>query len=246
MNEAKGIGPTLAKVNEVMHAAVRSRTGGIADYEIVVVDTDSKDGTPDIARSEGAVVVNESRRGYGRAFKTGFEAATGDIIATLDGDGTYPEDRVPHCVGIIMKEDVDFITCDRLSELDPKAMTGAHRIGNRILTLAGNLLLGVKLKDNQSGMWVFRKAILARLDLTSDGWPLSEEIKIEAQIKGCRWREIPVKYRIRLGEVKLSSWRDGWRNLKFLIWKAVNARRTGAQLRPKSEASRAGGAASDA
>jgi hypothetical protein len=66
-------------------------------------------------------------------------------------------------------------------------------------------------------MWVFRKAAYAKLDVQNDGMPFSEEIKIEA-FRKLRAKEVPITYRKRVGEVKLSSWKDGWRNFKFL-WK---------------------------
>jgi len=67
-------------------------------------------------------------------------------------------------------------------------------------------------------MWVFRKSILSRFELESDGMPLSEEIKIKAfKHPDIKAEEVPIDYRIREGEVKLNSWRDGWNNLKFLF-----------------------------
>jgi hypothetical protein len=72
-------------------------------------------------------------------------------------------------------------------------------------------------------MWVFRRDILNQIELTSDGMPLSEEIKIEAWKKGLKAKEIPVQYRRRKGEVKLQSWRDGYKNLLFIFTKRFGA-----------------------
>jgi hypothetical protein len=74
------------------------------------------------------------------------------------------------------------------------------------------------MRDSQSGMWVFRRDVLDRLVLSDDGMPMSEEIKIEA-FRKTRSREVPIIYRRRVGEVKLSSWKDGWKNMKFLFKK---------------------------
>lgn len=68
-------------------------------------------------------------------------------------------------------------------------------------------------------MWIFRREILDKMELMSDGMPLSEEIKVEAWRKGFRTKEIPIEYRARKGEVKLSTWKDGYNNLKFLFSK---------------------------
>jgi len=211
MNEASSIGQVLDEV----HAAFR---GSEMEHEILVVDTNSKDRTVEIARSKSAVVVPEPRRGYGRAYKTGFGHARGELIATLDADLTYPAAEIPRLARMLLEKDIEFITCDRLTNITPAAMSRQHRFGNWVLAKTANILFGAKLKDSQSGMWIFRKALLTRLTLTSDGWPLSEEIKLEACRK-CRFLEVPIEYRPRHGARKLSSWRDGLRNLSFLFRK---------------------------
>ncbi len=190
------------------------------DYEVVIVDGLSTDRTVDIAKEKGARVVMERRRGYGRAYKTGFKEARGRIIVTMDGDLTYPAEMVEELVEKLEGEGLDFITCDRFRKMEKGAMNFTHRLGNFILKAATRLLFRVPLNDSQSGMWVFRKEILKKLRLTSDGMPFSEEIKIEAfrhpEVKA---EEVSVPYRPREGEVKLNTWRDGWNNLKFLFKK---------------------------
>jgi len=206
MNEEEGIGGTIDQI---------PRPDDL-DIEVLVVDTDSKDRTKDVARSKGARVINESRRGYGRAYKTGFEKAGGDIIATLDADCTYPAEMIPKLVRMLKKEKLDFITTNRFAKMKKGAMSRKHRFGNWILNVTAGLLFGVPFKDSQSGMWVFRKKILKKIELVSDGMPMSEELKIEAFKKGFSCKEFPIEYRMRVGEVKLSSWGDGWKNFKFL------------------------------
>ena len=187
--------------------------------EIIVVDSNSKDKTVEIAKSKGAKIINEPRLGYGRAYKTGFENATGDIIVTLDGDLTYPASKIKDFVDMLEHEKLDFITCDRLTKLEKGVMSLKHRFGNWVLTATAHILFGVKIKDSQSGMWIFRKSILNKLNLTSDEMAFSEEIKIESWKKGFRCREMPIEYRIRKGEAKLMSWKHGIGNLLFLFRK---------------------------
>jgi glycosyltransferase involved in cell wall biosynthesis len=206
MNEEEGIGKTLDQVPQPKDM----------DLNVMVVDTDSKDKTKEIARSKGATVINESRRGYGRAYKTGFEKATGDVIVTLDADCTYPAETVPELVWTLIKDDLDFITTNRFAKMKKGAMSRKHRFGNWVLNVTTRLLFGVKIKDSQSGMWVFKRSILSKIELVSDGMPMSEELKIEAYKKGFKCAELPIEYRPRVGEVKLSSWKDGWKNFKFL------------------------------
>ena len=232
MNEEESIGEVLDEI----HQALRP-TGW--DYEILMVDTNSKDRTREIGREKGAIIIDEPRRGYGRAYKTGFEKATGDIIVTLDGDTTYPAHDIPRLVRILLDENLDFISTDRLTDMEKGAMSFKHRLGNWILAKTTNLLFGLHLKDSQSGMWVFRKDALKKINITSDGMPLSEEIKIEAFTK-LRAKEVRIKYRPRKGEVKLNSWKDGKENLKFLfkkrkMMKEVRSRAKARETPSKSE-----------
>jgi len=217
MNEEAGIGAVIDSVQ-------KSLEGTGLDIEVLIVDTRSKDRTVDIAREKGAIVIDEPRRGYGRAYKTGFERASGDIIATLDADCTYPAEEIPRLAKMLDAENIDFITTNRFAKLEKGAMSLEHSIGNKALTMTMNVLFGVRVRDSQSGMWVFRKSIVPKLDITSDGMAMSEEIKIEA-FKRVRSREVPIEYRRRVGEVKLSSWKDGWQNIKFLFSKRSSYRK---------------------
>ena len=186
--------------------------------EIVVVDNNSTDRTSEVARALGAKVVFQPRKGYGAAYQAGLPAATGDVIATLDGDGTYPADEISLLVDALEDRGLDFISGSRFPLRNAGAMNFTNKVGNLVLTIATGLLWLKPLADSQSGMWVFRRGVLPGLRLTSDGMPFSEEIKIEAIEKlGPRFAEVGIDYRPRIGEVKLQKWRDGWRNLSFLF-----------------------------
>ena len=187
--------------------------------EIVVVDNNCTDRTAEVARSLGAQVVSEKRPGYGAAYKAGMRAARGDVIVTLDGDGTYPPEAIPELVDALVERRWDFLSASRFPLSDPKAMNVSNRIGNWILTVAAAVLFFKPIRDSQSGMWVFRRAALPRMRLTSDGMAFSEEIKLEALLQRLRFGEEHVPYGARVGEVKLQKWRDGWRNLTFLVRK---------------------------
>jgi dolichol-phosphate hexosyltransferase len=198
------------------------------DWEVLVVDGSSTDGTAAEAAAAGATVLSEPRPGYGRAYKTGFAAAKGDVIATADGDSTYPVEEIPRLVQQLLADDLDFLTCDRLTLLDDKAMTREHRIGNWALNFVARFAYhgflkaaGGTLADSQSGMWVFRRTVLDHVELTQDGMPFSEELKMEVLVKGLRFREVPIHYAERWGAPKLSSWRDGRRNMVFLVRKRL-------------------------
>ena len=192
--------------------------------EVVVVDNNCTDRTAEVATSLGARVVAEKRPGYGAAYKAGFRAATGDVVVTLDGDGTYPPERIPELVAALQTRHLDFISARRFPLSDARAMPFTNRLGNWVLTVAAGALFFRPLKDSQSGMWVFRRAILPRLKLTSDGMAFSEELKLEVMLhRDLRFAEIHIPYAMRIGDVKLRKWRDGWENLSFLVRKRFGA-----------------------
>jgi glycosyltransferase involved in cell wall biosynthesis len=190
--------------------------------EVVVADNNSTDQTAEIARAFGAVVVKEVKQGYGAAYKTGLRRATGDIIVTMDGDGTYPRNFIPILLDVMIDEGYDFITCDRTGHKD-KPSNWLRVFGNDVLNSFIWLLFWFRVRDSQSGMWVFRRRILAQLNLTSDGMAFSEEIKLEAMSKKntIRSNELPIYYKERHGVSKLRIWRDGFYNLFFLFRKRL-------------------------
>ena len=188
--------------------------------EIVVVDNNSTDRTAEVASSLGAKVVPEKRKGYGAAYKAGLPAVNGDITVTLDGDGSYPTEQIEEVIDYLLDTDLDFVSASRFPLQNPEAMTFTNKLGNMVLTVSMLLLFGRRIRDSQSGMWVYRTRVYSLMKLTSDGMPFSEEIKIEAiRNRRIRFGEYRVKYHQRIGEVKLEKWRDGFRNLFFLLKK---------------------------
>jgi len=194
--------------------------------QVIVVDNASTDRTSPVAASLGAQVIREETRGYGRSYKRGFAAATGDLIVTLDGDYSYPVDAVSYLLEAFRHLQVDFLNASRFPVRDRQAMSPKHHFGNLMLSLAMSILYLRWVRDSQSGMWVFRRSILQDMQLEADGMAFSEEIKIEA-LKNPRVRfgEISIMYTSRVGEKKLNPWRDGLQNLLFLIKKRLPRRK---------------------
>jgi dolichol-phosphate hexosyltransferase len=212
MNEEASIGAVLDEVLTAFYGR---------DIEVVIVDTDSRDRTREIATAKGARVVEEPRRGYGRAYKTGFAASRGTYVATLDADSTYPANRFPDFLAPLAEDRADFVSGDRISRLADDAMTGMHRVGNQMLNLVFCGLYGASVRDSQSGMWAFRRSIIPRLRLVHDGMAFSEELKLEVLRAGFRFLEIPIEYRRRVGTKKIRSTRDATQNLIWLARKRV-------------------------
>ena len=102
---------------EAIQETIRSvpNNGWCKELDFLIIDADSRDRTRELAEAEGAKVHIERRRGYGRAYKTGFPMAKGEVIVTMDADCTYPGEEVPALVRKLVEDDLDWITCDRLS-----------------------------------------------------------------------------------------------------------------------------------
>jgi glycosyltransferase involved in cell wall biosynthesis len=190
--------------------------------EVIVVDNNSSDRTGVVAREGGAKVVFEARPGYGRAYKSGLSQATGDVICTLDGDATYPVNAIPYLIDILVADELDFISAWRIAADWQENFDYILRfLGNRVFNLTIALLYWFRVRDSQSGMWCFKRDVLERVNVTSDGMPFSEELKLEVfeKRRRLRAREVPVHFHYvnRRGESKLSLWRDGSRNFLFLF-----------------------------
>lgn len=221
INEERGIGKTIDAINKTYFSNQKW------NLEILIVDGDSKDRTRDIAAGKGAVVIVEKRKGYGRAYKTGLAQATGEVIVTGDADATYPFNRIPEYIQMLLTNNLDFITTDRFAALKHGSMSLKHRFGNLVLAMTLRILFWVNIKDSQSGMWIFKRAAFERiqpLEMFNNGMPFSEEIKIEMfTTKGIKSREIPSTLYAREGQVKLESFKDGLKNLRFLFIKRVTS-----------------------
>jgi len=219
LNEEEGIGSTLESIN---YEEFKKRDWNI---ETLIVDSGSTDMTREVAHAKGARVILEERKGYGRAYKTGFKEAKGDIICTGDADATYPFDELHNYIDLLISEDLDFITTNRFAELQKKGMAPHHKIGNKGLSFVLRFLFRVKIKDSQSGMWVFRKKILEKiqpLEKFNDGMPFSEELKIEAfKSSDIKAKEISSRLYQRRGKEKMHFWKDGLHDLGFLFKKRI-------------------------
>lgn len=215
-NEEEGIGKTIRSIPKSGLENVEY------EVQILLVDNGSTDGTGEVAKKAGVTAVLEPRRGHVIAYKTGFPNAAGEIIAPADGDSSYPIEDIPRLVKLLEQEEIDFITTNPFGRMDKNATSLQNRFGNGVLNLTARLPFRIDLNDSQSGMWVFRRSILDKLLLRSDGMLFSEGLELEACcFARCRCKELPIQYKTRLGKIKFRVWRDGFRNLFYLIRKRI-------------------------
>jgi glycosyltransferase involved in cell wall biosynthesis len=190
--------------------------------EIIVADNGSEDGSAALAASAGARVVHEPERGYGSAYLAGFAAARGRYILMADADLTYDFDEIPRFVAEL-DAGADLVIGNRMQNIHPGAMPWHHRyIGNPLLSGFLNLLFRTGVDDAHCGMRALRRDSLPRLDLRTTGMEFASEMVIRAAKEKLDIRQFPIEYHPRGGESKLSSFRDGWRHLRFLLVHSPN------------------------
>jgi glycosyltransferase involved in cell wall biosynthesis len=206
---------------ETIQECVRRALGAMDEAglpgEVVVADNGSTDGSAALAQDAGARVVDEPRRGYGSAYLAGFAAARGDYIVMADADLTYDFGYIPRFVAEL-DAGAQMVIGDRMDNIHPGAMPWLHRyVGNPVLTGTLNLLFRTGVKDAHCGMRALRRDVLPQLDLRTLGMEFASEMVIRAAKEDLDVRQFPIEYHPRGGESKLSSFRDGWRHLRFLL-----------------------------
>ena len=215
LNEAETIAVCVDRAREVLDA------NDIAG-EVVVADNDSEDGSARLAADAGAIVVHEPQRGYGSAYMAGFAAARGRFIVMADADLTYDFGEIPRFVEEL-EHGADMVIGNRMKNIHPGAMPWHHRyIGNPLLSGFLNLLFRTGVDDAHCGMRALRRDVLPQLDLRTTGMEFASEMVIRAAKEHLELRQFAIEYHPRGGESKLSSFRDGWRHLRFLLLHSPN------------------------
>ena len=191
-------------------------SGGLAG-EVIVVDNDSDDRSAELAAAAGARVIVEPRRGYGSAYLAGFAAARGTYIVMADADLTYDFGEIPSFIHEL-QSGAELVMGNRMGNIKPGAMPWLHRyIGYPLLTGLLNLFFRTGVRDAHCGMRALRRDVLDRLDLRTTGMEFASEMVIRAAKQHLAITEVDIEYHPRGGESKLSSFRDGWRHLRFLL-----------------------------
>ena len=220
-NEAQAIGRVLV---DLPYALIS---------EVIVVDSNSSDGTPEIAAKMGARVVQEPRRGYGRACLTGLDAADGpDIIVFLDGDYSDRPSELAILLAPITEGRADITLGSRLREQRiPGALPWHQVLGNRLAATLIRLLYGLRITD-LGPFRAGRADVLRALQLkeTTYGWAV--EMILKGALAGFRIVEVPVSYYPRIGKSKISGTLKGtvgaaWFILSLIMRYYFRHRKTG-------------------
>ena len=184
--------------------------------EVIVVDNGSTDGSGDLARAAGALVVEEPRRGYGSAYLAGLDVASGDYIVMVDADLTYDFREIPRFVREL-EAGAQLVIGNRMENIRPGAMPLLSRLGNPLLSRFLNILHRTKVHDVHCGMRALRRDVLPVLNLRTVGMEFASEMVIRATRERLDVREVPIALHPRVGTSKLSPFRDGWRHLRVIL-----------------------------
>jgi hypothetical protein len=217
-NEEDGIADIVHRVLAVKDSLAKVGVNGL---ELLVVDDGSKDRTIEIVHSiEGVrLIQHPTNKGYGAALKTGFGEATGELIAFLDADGTYPPEYFPQLCTEVLKG-AELVVGSRRSG-ESSEMPPMRRLGNFIWSNLLSLLGNKRVHDPASGMRVFRREILERILPLPDGLNLTPVMSTRAVHENIKVIEIPIPYSERKGRSKLSVVHDGTLFLQSIIWTAL-------------------------
>ena len=213
LNEEAAVG---ISVDEAMKFLEKNSLNG----EIIVVDNGSTDSSLDVAKAHGARVISEPRRGYGRALRTGFEAAQGRVLIMGDCDTTYDFLNLEEMYQLLADKHCDMVMGNRfLGGIEKGAMPLSHKLGVRFLSYCGRKKYKVRVYDFHCGIRGFRRETLDKLELKTEGMEFATELIAQTAKKGLVMKEIPVS--LRKCELKrkskLRTIRDGVRHLRYIV-----------------------------
>jgi glycosyltransferase involved in cell wall biosynthesis len=225
--------PTLSVVipcfNEVatLEAIVAAvEASPVRDLEIILVDDGSTDGTRELLRDKlesraARVILHPENRGKGAALRTGFAAATGDLVIIQDADLEYDPQEYPQLIAPILAGKADVVFGSRFAGGgSTRVLYYWHYVGNRLLTTLSNMLTNINLTDMEVCYKVFRREVLQKIQIEEDRFGFEPEITAKVARLGCRIYEVGISYSGRTyGEGKKIGWRDGiravWCILKY-------------------------------
>jgi len=193
--------------------------------EIIVVDDGSRDGTRDLLRTQLAplvdkIIFHEANQGKGAALRTGFAAATGDIVIPQDADLEYDPQEYPKLIQPILDGKADVVFGSRFMGGEPhRVLYFWHRVGNSLLTLLSNMATNLNLTDMETCYKVFRREVLGKITIEENRFGFEPEITAKVAKLGVPIYEVGISYAGRTyAEGKKIGWRDGCRAL-WVIFK---------------------------
>lgn len=196
----------------------------VAEKEIIIVDDCSVDGTRDILRDTVAaqvdkVIYHDRNQGKGAALRTGFKAATGDLVVVQDADLEYDPQEYPKLMEPILRDKADVVFGSRFMGGEPhRVVYFWHCVGNRFLTLLSNMFTNINLTDMETCYKMFRREVIQAIDIEEDRFGFEPEITAKVARGNYRIYEVGISYYGRTyAEGKKIGWRDGFRAIYAIL-----------------------------
>jgi len=192
-------------------AVVREFRTQLPDASIYVYDNHSTDRTAEEARRAGAIVRSEPRKGKGYVMRAMFREVDADVYVVVDGDGTYPADRVQALIEPVLRDEADMVVGSRLLAGEQSRLKLINWIGNRALRKLLNISFGVRITDLLSGYRAMNRRVVKCVPVLSRGFEIETELTAKCLEQGYRVLEIPVALSERAvgTSSKLDRIRDG-------------------------------------
>ena len=210
--------PVYNEVRTVEMLVEAVRRSDVAELEIILVDDGSTDGTRELLREKiepqvERVIYHDVNRGKGSALRTGFAAATGDIVIVQDADLEYDPRDYGRLVAPILEGKADVVFGSRFAGGQPhRVLYFWHYVMNRGLTTLSNMFTNLNLTDMEVCYKVFRRDVLSKITIEEDRFGFEPEITAKVSRLGCRIYEVGISYAGRTyTEGKKIGWRDGAR-----------------------------------
>lgn len=208
--------PTVGDVIRRLKAALEP-TG--LEYEIIIVDDVSQDRSVEAAKRQHVSVYSLKRHmGKGYALRAGFAKAKGNIVATIDSDGSHRPEELPFLLNPLLRGEADLVIGSRFSDGKPVHTKRLNAIGNRLFNALVEALTGNSISDSQSGYRVMTAEVLRSMNLKSGEYEIESEMLVKTVQKGFRIKEVPISFEQRTyGTSHVDPVKDGFKILVSIV-----------------------------